>query len=128
VAHDAHPRPNGPPATNRDEYVRRQRSTANRSGQVKSSSTSRKCPVAVHTGSATNPDVGGVPAATGTSTVTASRSSRRSAGSIPAAVATDTNAASNAAVSAVTSPSGFAEPPASRNASRTTATNVSSFW
>ena len=126
-AHDAHPRPNGPPATNRDEYVRRHRNTSNRSGQVKSSSTSKKWPVAVHTGSATNPDVCGVPAATGTSTVTALRGALSCAGSNPIRTAAASNAVSNAASSTLTvAPSTPVF--ASRNACRVTATKISSFW
>ena len=126
-AHDAHPRPKGPAATNRDEYVRRHRSTSNRSGHARSSSTSRKCPVAVHTGSATNPDVGGVPAATGTSTVTAGRSATNATGSNPARVAAASNAAENAAASTTTRPSPVTVPSASTNACRTIFTNASSF-
>lgn len=83
--------------------------------------------MAVQTGSATNPEVCGVPAAIGTSIVTASRSASSAAGSMPASVATVAKASLNAAVSAVTRPFGSAELPARRNAARTTATKTSSF-
>jgi hypothetical protein len=101
VAHDAQPLPNGPAATNRDEYVRVQRSTASRSGRVKSSSASTKCPVAVHTGSATNPEVRGIRAAQVASTVTGARSANNTAGSIPAARHTASKHAAKAASSTV---------------------------
>ena len=83
--------------------------------------------MAVHTGSATNPEVCGVPAATGSSTVIAEQREVVSCvGSKPMATAAASNAVSRAdSLTVIVAPS--TPVLASRNAWRVTATNASSF-
>ena len=81
----------------------------------------------MQTGSATNPDVRGIPAAQVPSTDTGARSANNTAGSIPAARHTASNVAVNAASSTDANPSGPNDRSADSNATRTAVTNASSF-
>ena len=82
--------------------------------------------MAVHTGSATKPEVCGVPAATGSSTVITAREVVSCVGSKPMATAAASNAVSSAdSLTVIVAPS--TPVLASRKAWRVTATNASSF-
>jgi hypothetical protein len=81
----------------------------------------------VQTGSATNPEVRGIPAAQVASAVTGARSASNTAGSIPAARHTASKDAAKAASSTDANPSGPNDRSADSKATRTAVTNASSF-